>query len=103
MPIQHIRRGWNLLGNSVVILVLLRLCFVFFLSYKHKYFMRDKKPISQMCRESINITISNDTNDRWNSIVRDEKNKIKLMSSKNSKKGKGRKSKYRRIKHQILQ
>jgi hypothetical protein len=25
------------------------------------------------------------------------------MSSKNSKKGKGRKSKYRRIKHQILQ
>ena len=56
-----------------------------------------------MCRESINITISNDTNDRWNSIVRDEKNKIKLMSSKNSKKGKGRKSKYRRIKHQILQ
>ena len=52
--------------------------------------MRDKKPILQMCRESIHITISNDTNDRWNSIVRDEKNKIKLMSSKNSKKGKGR-------------
>ena len=64
--------------------------------------MRDKKPISQMCRESINITISNDT-DRWKCIVRDEKNKIKLMSSKNLKKGKGRKSKYRRIKHQILQ